>query len=279
MQHSKKLGKPHGTQTSSNTFLYSSINVLSNKPRTSLFSVPIHFSFPVKALIDTGAFSSAMPLSVFHKLQNQRPNMISQFNPASSIVKVANGTSIATFGSFNACFKIADETFSERFLILKSMNQTILGLPFFEQNDIVIHPRTRTLKLPHITLQLTERIHKHGKISSLQAKKNLFLRATQSVTVNPNSSGIVVCSLNHVTFPEDTIAMVEPNPKFEKETGLCVTSAIFKLDKDNKVSLGVINVLPHKLTIGKDTSIARITILTAKQAEKSFRSKATVITW
>ena len=185
-----------------------------------------------------------MPLSIFHKLQNQCPTMISQYNPASSIVKVANGTSIATCGSFNACFKIANETFSERFLILKSMNQTILGLPFFENKDIVIHPRTRTLKLPHITLQLTERIHKDGKISSLQAKKNLFLRATQSVTVNPNSSEIVVCSLNHVTFPEDTIAMVEPNPKFEKETGLCVTSAIVKLDKDNKVSLGVINVLP-----------------------------------
>ena len=61
--------------------------------------------------------------------------------------------------------------------------------------------------------------------------------------------------------------MVEPNQKFENETGLCVTSAIVKLDKDNKVKLGVINVLPHKVTIQKNTSIARITILTAKQAD------------
>ena len=78
-------------------------------------------------------------------------------------------------------------------------------------------------------------------------KKNFFLRATQSVTDFSNSSEKVVSSLDHVTFPEDTIAMVEPNPKFEKKTGLCVTIATVKLDKDNKVSLGVINVLPYRL--------------------------------
>ena len=60
----KKIGKPHGIQIFFHTSHYSSINVLSNKPRTSLFSVPIHFSFPVKAFIDTGAFSSAIPLYI-----------------------------------------------------------------------------------------------------------------------------------------------------------------------------------------------------------------------
>ena len=61
--------------------------------------------------------------------------------------------------------------------------------------------------------------------------------------------------------------MVEPIPKFEKETGLCVTSATAQLDKDNKVSLGIITVLTHNVTIPKNTSNACITILTAKQAD------------
>ena len=39
------------------------------------------------------------------------------------------------------------------------MNQTILGLPFFEENDILIQPKSRTLKLPNTALQLRERIH------------------------------------------------------------------------------------------------------------------------
>ena len=61
--------------------------------------------------------------------------------------------------------------------------------------------------------------------------------------------------------------MVEPNQKIEKEVGLCVKSAIVELDKENKVSLGVLNVLPYKVTKHKHTSTARITILTAKQAD------------
>ena len=89
------------------------------------------------------------------------------------------------------------------------MNQTILGLPFFEKHDIVIHPKTRTLKLPNLTIQLSERIHKDGKVSSLTQKKNLFLHSTQSLTVNPNSPEILTCTLSTEAFPEGTVAIVE----------------------------------------------------------------------
>ena len=93
------------------------------------------------------------------------------------------------------------------------------------------------------------------------------MKTHQSFTVNPSATEIVTLSLNHVTFPDGRVTMVEPSPKFEKETGLCVTSANVKLNKDNKVSIGVIKVFSHKVTIPKNTSIARITILTAKHAD------------
>ena len=99
---------------------------------------------------------------------------ITDNNPATSSVNVANGDSVTTFGTFRASFKIAGESFTETFILMQTMNQTILGLSFFEKNDVAIHPRTRALKLPNLTLQLTERIHKDGKVSSLTLKKNLF---------------------------------------------------------------------------------------------------------
>ena len=40
-----------------------------------------------------------------------------------------------------------------------------------------------------------------------------------------------------------------------------------KLHEENKASFGVINVLPHKVTVPKYLSIARIIFLTAKQAD------------
>ena len=73
--------------------------------------------------------------------------------------------------------------------------------------------------------------------------------------------------------------MVEASPKFEKkETGLCITRVFVKLDKDNKVSLRVINVLPHKVTIPKKMSNVRFTILTAKQAGDSQPVNPAVLT-
>ena len=208
-----------------------------------------------------------MPLNVFQKLQATCPSALSKYNPETGTVKVANGASVTTYGTVRATFSIATEQFTETFIILKTMNQTILGLPFFEKNDISIHPKTRTLKLPNLTIQLTERIHKNGKISSLTTKKNLFLHATKATSIKPNASEIVTCSLSNESFPEGTVAIVEPNPKFEKETGLCVTSAIVKIDEKKEVQLGVLNIMPSIVKISRNASIARVTILTTKQAQ------------
>ena len=147
------------------------------------------------------------------------------------------------------------------------MNQTILGLPFFEKNDISIHPKSRTLKLPNLTLQLTEKIHTNGKISAVSSKKNHFLRNNSSLSINPNTTEIVQCSFPNCSYPNGTVAIIEPHAKFENQTGLCVTSALITLKAKQDVSLAILNVLPHKVTVQKNSVIARITILTPKQAE------------
>ena len=147
------------------------------------------------------------------------------------------------------------------------MNQTILGLPFFEKNDISIHPKSRTLKLPNLTLQLTEKIHTNGKISAVSSKKNHFLRNNSSLSINPNTTEIVQCSFPNCSYPDGTVAIIEPHAKLENQTGLCVTSALITLEAKRDVSLAILNVLPHKVTVQKNSVIARITILTPKQAE------------
>ena len=147
------------------------------------------------------------------------------------------------------------------------MNQTILGLPFFEKNDISIHPKSRALRLPNITLQLTERMHTDGKISSLTSKKNQFFRNTSSFSVYPNTNDVITCSLPHHSYPDNTNAIVEPYAKIKNQAGLCVTSAIVTLKANETLSLAVLNVLPHKISVPRNTVTARITVLTPKQAE------------
>ena len=208
-----------------------------------------------------------MPISILNKSKRLCPKTITNYNPKPSTVKVATGASITTRGTFQASFRIANENFTETFILMETMNQTILGIPFFEKHDILIHPKTQALNLQNMTIQLTERVHTDGKISSLTTMNNFFLHAVQNLSVKPNASEITTCLLSSESFSEGTIAIVEPNPRFEKQTGLCVTSAIVKFNAQKQVSLGILNLLPHQVTGQKNAQVAEVTILTASQAQ------------
>ena len=93
------------------------------------------------------------------------------------------------------------------------------------------------------------------------------MRTQQSCSLNPNTSEIIPCTLPNHSYPDGTVAIIEPNTKFENQTGLCVTSAIVTLESKEDIKLSVLNVLPHKVTVPKNSLIARVTVLTAKQAE------------
>ena len=111
------------------------------RPRTSLFSVPTTFSFSVEALFDTSVFSSVLLLSTFNRLQCESPSFIIQYNLVTSVVNVANGASVSAYGVFEDTFKIIKETFTDTFLLLKSLHKASLGLPFSENCQFSIHPK------------------------------------------------------------------------------------------------------------------------------------------
>ena len=103
----------------------------------------------------------------------------------------------------------------KRFFLMETMNQTILGLPFFEQHDILIHPKTRTLNLPNMTNQLTQRVHKDGKVSSLTTKKIFSYTLLKIFPSNQTLPKLFTYLHSSESIPEGTVAIVEPNPPFE----------------------------------------------------------------
>ena len=145
------------------------------------------------------------------------------------------------------------------------MNQTFLGLPLSKHNEIYIHPKTHTLKLPNITLQSVERIQYDGKISSLTSKRNLFLYSNHSLTIKPNTSEVFSRLLQHNTFLGSTVDLVEPHPKVEKRRSLSYNCYCI-IDGDNKTSLAVLKVLPYNSPLSTNSHVARVTIITPKQA-------------
>ena len=77
---------------------------------------------------------------------------------------MANGIYAKTLGLVNISFTLANQPFTEQFLILPKMNKPNLGLPFFERSDILIDLKSRKLLLPDITLQINSVAKANGKL-------------------------------------------------------------------------------------------------------------------
>ena len=88
----------------------------------SFFSEPNHFTIPDEALNKTRAFSSATSLYTLNQFKRICHIFILNYNPARRNVKVTNGTSLSTCGSFRVRFTIANENLQEKFPILKPIN-------------------------------------------------------------------------------------------------------------------------------------------------------------
>ena len=126
-QHNMALNFPINANRTQKTIkpsqLQSSLNCFSTPTSSPLFSVPLSFSsYSIHALVDTGAFSSALTPDHLSKIRLKNPNAISNESKTSIPVKVANGQKLSRLGSVVLTFKLGGQSFSEPFLLLKTMN-------------------------------------------------------------------------------------------------------------------------------------------------------------
>ena len=79
------------------------------------------------------------------KIKSSAPQSIKYLdtNPF-PVVKVANATHAKTLGQVEITFTLANQVFTEKFLLLPKMNNPILGLPFYKNNRILIDVASKT---------------------------------------------------------------------------------------------------------------------------------------
>ena len=197
---------------------------------SNLFFVPLTFkSLSLKFLVDSGAFSSALTLSTLEKIKSSAPQSIKNLdtNPF-PVVKVANATHAKTLGKVEITFTLANQVFTEKFLLLPKMNNPILGLPFYKNKRILIDVASQKLHLPEISLQISEMTMRNGKTKTKFKKHKYVLKTIQKLDIFPNSQETIDCFLDNI-LADNTIGIVDPNPHFEKSTGLCLTSSFSKI--------------------------------------------------
>ena len=73
-----------------------------------------------------------------------------------SKIKVAIGNLVSTLGSGQVSFSLGRLSFTNQFTFLLKFYRHILILLVFEKNTITVDPKTQTLSLLNMTLQLNE---------------------------------------------------------------------------------------------------------------------------
>ena len=162
---------------------------------------------------------------------------------------MADGTSVSIALRCSLIISIGGQTFQENFLVLPQLNSTLLGMPFFKNQEIVFHPSKGLLYLPDYTFTIPQK-------NTKTITKKYILESVSRMSIAANQQKILECKLhneNAIGHLGNAIGIIEPSTKFEQKTGLCLMSSISKVDSNLKTKLRVINLLPHSVTIPPNT--------------------------
>ena len=110
------------------------------KRKQEMLYVPLSFekNLTVDALVDSGAFVSAIAQNDLDTIKEKAPNNILKIDEHPKFqIQVANGQLEKPLSTATLMFKIGDNTFAEHFVVLKKLIEPIIGLHFLGNNSIV----------------------------------------------------------------------------------------------------------------------------------------------
>ena len=219
----------------------------------------------MKAIADTGAFSSAMSQKHFDKIYNHLTQKPIKKAPPEITVSTAFMHQSQILFTTNLTFKIGHLELTEDFMVFEKLSGILLGFPFFD-NEITIDAHNRYLHFPEFTFQLNLMQTAGSKTSKrFNNKRKIYLKTTTRVIINPGEQKLIELTPCQPLEADHQIGIVEPTTKLEN-IGVCLTSTINKMLKDKPIHLMAINTTEVPITIERNTLPATFTIITPEQA-------------
>ena len=111
--------------------------------------MPLDFenNLTVDALVDSGAFVSAIALDDLGTIKQKAPNNILKINdPSNFQIQVANGQLEKPLSTVTQKFEIGDNSFAEHFVVMKKLTGPTIG--FYEEQQCSHRHDTRTHTFP-----------------------------------------------------------------------------------------------------------------------------------
>ena len=163
------------------------------KRKKEMLYVPLDFEngLTIDALVDSGAYVSAIAQKELDRIQQQAPsNILKIDDPPNFQIQVANGQLEKPTATATLKFDIGDHIFAEHFVVMKNLTGPVLGLHFMKHNSVVIDTTHGLIHFPHLTM--------HVKSASSQASaKPQPVLIHDSITIPQMTTKTITAFVDH----------------------------------------------------------------------------------
>ena len=231
------------------------------KRKQELVYVPLDFenNLTVDALVDSGAFVSAITQDDLAIIKQTAPNNILKIDdPPNFQIQVANGQLEKPSSTATLKFEIGDNTFAEHFVVMKKLTGPIIGLHFMTNNSVVIDTTHGLIQCPHLTMQVKT-------ASSETTTKPQPVINDKALTIPPTTTKTITAFIEHPSKwnATGTVTLLEEFTETASSRISHSMSTIF----DKKIAVRVTKTTESPYLIKKHTQIAEFSVVTPEQSK------------
>ena len=231
------------------------------KRKKEMLYVPLDFEngLTIDALVDSGAYVSAIAQKELDRIQQQSPsNILNIDDPPNFQIQVANGQLEKPTATTTLKFDIGDHIFAEHFVVMKNLTGPIIGLHFMRHNSVLIDTTHGLIHFPHLTKQVK------SALTQTSVKPQAVL-IHDNITIPQMTTKTITAFVDH-TSEWNTTGTVTPVEKFTQTASLLISHSMSTIT-DRKIAVRVTNTTESPYTINKNTQSAEFSVVTPEQSK------------
>ena len=222
------------------------------KRKQEMLYVPLDFeiNLNVDALVDSGAFVSAITQDNLETIKKKAPNSLLKIDdPPNFQIQVANGQLEKPKSTATLKFEIRDNSFAEHFDVMKKLTGPIRGLHFMRNNSVVIDTTHALIHFPHLTMRVKT-------ASSETTTKPQPVITDKALTIPPTTTKTITAFIDHPS-KWNTTGTLTPLEKFTETASLLISHSMLTII-DKRIAVKVTNTTESPYLNKKHTEIAEL---------------------
>ena len=231
------------------------------KRKQEMLYVPLGFenNITVDALMDAGAFVSAIARNDLETIKQKAPNKFLKIDdPPNFQIQVANGQLEKPLSTATLKFEIGDNSFAGNFVVMKKLTGPITGLHFMRNNSVVTDTTHGLIHFPHLTMQIKT-------ASSETTTKPRPVITDEALTIPPTTTKTITDFIDHPSKWKTT-GTVTPLEKFTETASLLISHSMSTII-DKRIAVRVTKTTESPYLNKKHTQIAEFSVVTPEQSK------------